>query len=290
MNTMGSLSREERSALRQVQTHMREVMRAQQGVVEQLGTVDVYFHPTNPDPYLNCVTPHRGVAWVRRDDLNHAFAGLERLGRVPRLVFQDALFPAAFQQQLRLMGLSPEDQRTVLVYRPLYGPLMPDETPRERVPDRFDPAVSTSLATTQHELAVWMRVFRAGYYNTELLAVDPDIVKPLVIAALRGEKVFVMANYELAPLGAARLGLRNNTAEIEAVVTAPLWHGMGLESALIGTSVHMALERGANTVFSVAPPGDFIRLYRNLGFVELTHVLTYWLSEDQARWTDKGEE
>jgi GNAT superfamily N-acetyltransferase len=167
---------------------------------------------------------------------------------------------------------------------------MPDETPRERVPDRFDPAVSTSLATTQQELAVWMRVFRAGYYNTELLAVDPDIVKPLVIAALRGEKAFVTANYELAPLGAARLGLRNNTAEIEAVVTAPLWHGMGLESALIGTSVHTALERGASTVFSVAPPGDFIRLYRNLGFIELTQVLTYWLSEDRARRTDKGEE
>jgi hypothetical protein len=156
MNTMGSLSREERSALRQVQAHMREVMRAQQGVVEQLGTVDVYFHPTNPDPYLNCVMPHRGVAWVRREDLNHAFAGLERLGRVPRLVFQDALFPTAFQQQLRLMGLTLEDRRTVLVYRPLYGPLMPDETPRERAPDRFDPAVSTSLATTQQELAVWM--------------------------------------------------------------------------------------------------------------------------------------
>jgi GNAT superfamily N-acetyltransferase len=288
MNTMDSLNREERLTLRQIQTHMRDVIRAQQGVVEQIGTVDVYFHPTNPDPYLNCVIPHRGVAWVRRDDLNHAFAGLERLGRIPRLVFQDALFPAAFQQQLTLMGLTLEDQRTVLVYRPLFGPLMPDETPRERVPDSFDPAVSVSLATTQQEIAVWLRVFRAGYYNTELLAVDPDIVKPLVMAALRGEKVFVMANYEQAPLGAARLGLRNNTAEIEAVVTAPLWHGMGLEPALIGMSVHTALARGANIVFTVAPPGDFNRLYRNLGFVELTHVLTFWLSDDQARRTIKG--
>lgn len=286
---MDSLNREERLTLRQIQTHMRDVMRAQQGVVEQIGTVDVYFHPTNPDPYLNCVTPHRGVAWVRRDDLNHAFAGLERLGRVPRLVFQDALFPAAFQQQLSLMGLSQEDRRTVLVYRPLYGPLMPDETPRERVPDSFNPAVSVSLATTQQELAVWLRVFRAGYYNTELLAVDPDIVKPLVIAALRGEKVFVMANYEQAPLGAARVGLHHDTAEIEAVVTAPLWHGMGLEPALIGMSVHTALARGANIVFCVAPPQDFIRLYRNLGFVELTHVLTFWLSENQDRRTIKGE-
>jgi GNAT superfamily N-acetyltransferase len=291
MSTMGSMSREERLTLRQIQTHMRDVMRAQHGVVEQLGTVDVYFHPTNPDPYLNCAMPHRGVAWVRNDDLDHAFAGLQRLGRTPRLVFQDALYPAAFQQQLTRMGLTLEDQRTVLVYRPLQGPLMPDETPRERVPDSFDPAVSTSVATTQQELAVWLRVFRAGYYNTELLAVDPDIVKPLVMSALRGEKVFVMANYEQAPLGAARLGLRNDTAEIEAVVTAPLWHGMGLEPALIGTAVHTALARGTNTIFSVAPPGDFIRLYRNLGFVELTRVLTFWLSEgEEARPIVKGEQ
>jgi GNAT superfamily N-acetyltransferase len=287
---MSLLNREERLTLRQIQMHMREAMSAQQTVIEQLGTVDVYFHPTNPDPFLNCVMPHRGVAWVRRDDLNNAFAGLERLGRIPRLVFQDALFPAAFQQQLGLMGLTLEDQRTVLVYRPLYGPPLPDETPRGRVTDHFAPAVAASIATTQQELAVWLRVFRAGYYNTELLAVDPDVVKPLVIAALHGEKIFVLAHYEQAPLGAARVGVRDMTAEIEAVVTAPLWHGMGLELALVSTAAQAALDRGVNVIFTVAPPGDSAQLYQNLGFVELTHVLTFWLEEDQARRTKKTEE
>jgi GNAT superfamily N-acetyltransferase len=268
---------------------MHELVHAQHAVVEQLGTVDVYFHPTNPDPYLNCVTPHRGVAWVRRDDLNQAFAGLERLGRIPRLMFQDALFPAAFQQQLRLMGLTLEDQRTILVYRPLYGPFLSGETPRGRVPEAFDPAVSISIPRTAQELAVWLRVFRAGYYNTELLAVDPTIVGHLVVAAGQGEKVFVMANYEHAPLGAARLDVRDATAEIEAVVTAPLWHGMGLESALVTAAVQTVMARGVDIIFAVAPAGDFARLYSHLGFVELTHVLTFWLAEDQVRRKTKNK-
>jgi ribosomal protein S18 acetylase RimI-like enzyme len=284
MGMMGSpLNREERATLRHIQTHMREAIRAQQTIVEQLGTVDVYFHPSNPDPFLNCVTPHRGVAWVRRDDLSTAFAGLERLGRVPRLIFQDALFPAAFQQQLLLMGLTLEVQKTVLVYHPMLGPLMPDETPRERVPEQLDPAISVITPKTEQELAVWLRVFRAGYYNTELLAVDPEVVKPLVAAAQKGDKVFVMANYERTPLGAARLAVYESSAEIEAVVTAPLWHGMGLEAALITMAINSVMERGVNVVFTVAPAGDIGRLYRQMGFVEMTRVLTFWLTEDQDR-------
>jgi GNAT superfamily N-acetyltransferase len=292
MDTMDSLNREERLTLRQIQAHMGETLRAHQAVVEQLGTVDVYFHPSNPDPYLNCVTPHRGVAWVRRDDLNHAFVGLERLGRIPRLTFQDALFPAAFQQQLQLMGLTLEAQRTILAYRPVYGPFLPGETPRGRVPDTFDPAVSISIPRTAQELGVWLRVFRAGYYNTELLAVDPTIVDRLVTAAEGGEKVFVMADYEHTPLGAARLDVRDATAEIEAVVTAPLWHGMGLESALVAAAVQTVMALGVDIIYTVAPPSDFARLYRNLGFVELTHVLTFWLAEDQMRRQarSKGED
>ncbi|RPI95210.1 MAG: GNAT family N-acetyltransferase, partial [Chloroflexi bacterium] len=117
----------------------------------------------------------------------------------------------------------------------------------------------------------------------ELLAVDPDMVRPLVHAAARAEKVFVMAHYERSPLGTARLDVRGHTAEIEAVVTAPLWHGMGLEPALIASAVQKVLARGVDIVFCVTPVEDYARMYRHLGFVELTRVLTYWLAEDQAR-------
>lgn len=276
---MESLNRDERQALRSIQAHMGASMLDAGVVLEQVGTLDVYIHPTNPDPYLNCATPHRGVAWVRRDDLNGAFAGLQHLGRIPRLVFQEALFPQAFQQQLKGMGLTLEHERQVLAYRPVYGPSLPDEEPLGRLPDTLPDNVTTHIATSGSDLAAWLRVFRSGYYQAETLTVDTADVEPLIAAANRGTGLFVIASYRDTPLGAARVGLRRPTAELEAVVTAPLWHGMGLETALIMTATREAMQRGCDTVFTVAQSEDFIRLCRRLGFVEVTRVLTFWLMD-----------
>lgn len=273
---MGALNRTERQTLRRIQAHLRASILDAGVVEEQLGTVDVYFHTTNPDPLLNSVTPHKGVAWVRREDLGAAFEGLLRLGRIPRLVFQDALFPYAFQQQITLMGLTLEDNRTVMGYRPIYGPDLPGEIGLGRLPRSFAPEITTAVAATQADLAVWLRVFRAGYYNTEALTVEPEIIGPLMAASERGDKLFVIASYQQAPLGAARVGLRASTAELEVVVTAPLWHGMGLEEALVATAVTEAMKRGGSSVFTVAPTEELIRMYRRLGFVDLTRVLTFW--------------
>lgn len=278
----GALNRTERQTLRRIQAHLRASILDAGVVMEQLGTVDVYFHTTNPDPLLNSVMPHKGVAWVRREDLSTAFEGLERLGRIPRLVFQDALFPAAFQQQVTLMGLSQEDTRMVMVYRPIQGPGLPDEEALGRLPDSSPEEITTSIPASQHELAVWLRIFRAGYYNTETLTVEPDVVASLVSAAEKGEKLFVLASYRQTPLGAARIGLRGSTAEIEMVVTASLWHGLGLETALIMAAVNTAMQRGCDTVFTVAPTEELIRLYRRMGFSDLTHVLTFWRRNAQA--------
>ncbi len=272
----GALNRTERQTLRRIQAHLRASILDAGVVEEQIGTVDVFFHTSNPDPLLNSVTPHKGVAWVRREDLSTAFEGLVRLGRIPRLVFQDALFPVAFQQQIALMGLTLEDKRMVMGYRPIYGPDLPGEMGLGRLPSSFSPQIATSVAATQADLAVWLRVFRAGYYNTESLTVEPEVVGPLVAAQEKGEKLYVIASYQQAPLGAARVGLRASTAELEVVVTAPLWHGMGLEEALIATAVTEAMKRGGDNVFTVAPTEEFIRLYRRLGFVDLTRVLTFW--------------
>jgi GNAT superfamily N-acetyltransferase len=286
---MQALNREERKTLRLIQTHIRESTRAKHAVIEPLGTVDVHFHPSNLDPYLNCATPHKGVAWVRRDDLYSAFTGLERLGRVPRFVFQDALFPRAFEQQLELMGLTLEEQRVIMVFRPIYGPNLLGETPRGRLPTEFNLGITASVATSQADLAAWLRVFKAGYYNTETLSVNPLDVEPLVQAAERGDKMFVLASYQDTPLGTAQISLRGASAEIETLVTAPLWHGMGLETALITTAVRATLERSCNIIFTVAATDPITRLYRVLGFVDLTHVMTFWQAEEHSHSAPEDE-
>lgn len=273
---MGSLNRDERQTLRSIQEHLRATVIEAQAVTEQLGTVDVFFHLSNPEPRLNCATPHKGVAWIRREDLLDGFAGLERLGRIPRLAFFDALFPIAFQQQLLLMGLGLESEGAVMVYRPMIGPSLPDETPLGRLSEKFDEPITTSVALSRADLSIWLRVFRAGYYNTELLTVEPADIDPLQQASESGKNLFVLASYQGTVLGAARVELRPPTAQLEAIAIAPLWHGMGLESALISTASNTAMDRGCDTIFTVSPQDMLIGLYRRLGFVDLTRMLTFW--------------
>lgn len=279
---MGSLNRDERQTLRSIQEHLRAAILEDQAVTEQLGTVDIFFHLSNPEPRLNCATPHKGVAWIRREDLLDGFAGLERLGRIPRLAFFDALFPIAFQQQLLLLGLSLEADGSVMVYRPMIGPSLPDETPLGRISEKFDAPITTSVASTRAELSVWLRVFRAGYYNTELLTVEPADIDPLEKASNEGKNIFVLASYEGTILGAARVELRPPTAQLDAVATAPLWHGMGLEEALISTASNTAMDRGCDTIFTASPPDSLVGLYRRLGFIDLTRMLTFWRQEKEG--------
>ncbi len=282
---MGVFNRDERQTLRGIQGHVRTVALESRVLVEQVGTVDVYFHPTNPSPYLNCAMPHKGVAWVRREDLLAAFEGLERLGRLPRLVFLDALFPEAFRQQIGLMGLTPEDRRAVMVFHPLLGPDVPGEIPLGRLPETLAPPVTARIAAAEIELATWLRIFRAAYYNAESVMIAPGEIQPLYEAIRKSESAFVIASYEGSPLGAARVGLRPPTAQLEVVATAPLWHGMGLENALIATATRAALDQGCDTIFTIAPPDDQIHTYLRLGFVEVTHILTFWRAEDQLQPT-----
>ena len=252
-------------------------------LVEQLGTVDVYFHPTNPSPYLNCAMPHKGVAWVRREDLLDGFAGLERVGRRPRLVFLDALFPEAFRQQLGLAGLALEDRRAVMVYRPQFGPDLPGEIPLGRLPEVIPPPVTARIAAAEIELATWLRIFRAAYYNAESVMIVPGEIQPLYEAIRTGENVFVIAGYEGSPLGAARVGLRPPTAQLEVVATAPLWQGMGLENALITTATRAAQDQGCDMIFTIAPPDDQLHTFLRLGYVEVTHILTFWHAENEVQ-------
>lgn len=279
---MDLLNRDERQTLRIIQKYMHEsIMRA--GVVfEQVGTVDVYFHVSNPDIHFNCATPHKGVAWVRREDLTNAFAGLERLGRTPRLYFLEALFPQAFKQQIEMMALTLEQRRVMMVYRPLVGPHPTGEKPLGRLPHEIAPPITTAVATERTDLATWLRIFRAGFYNTESLVIQREAVTPLYEAYQNQQSIFVLARYEGTPLGGARLDMHPPTAELSVVTTVPLWHGMGLEPALITTAVQAALAAGCSTIFSTVPMHDFSLLYR-LGFVDLTSVLTFWRAEDYAR-------
>lgn len=280
---MDGLTRQQRQILRRIQAYRQAVLQAADAVVEQLGTVDVVVHPTASEPYLNCVRPHKGVAWVHRDDLRYALTGLARLGRLPRLVYDEALFPPAFEQQLAAMGLTLEQEAVLMVYQPLYGPFPAGETPFGALPEVFPFDVTATLAERFTDLETWLRVFRAGYVTTlEAHEIAPEAVAELQGDVAAGRKLCALAYYQETPLGVACAGRHRDTAALEVIGTAPLWHGMGMEDALITTVVREAERGGATTIFTVQPPGAQLRLFRRLGFVEFTRVLVYRMPGESA--------
>jgi len=157
------------------------------------------------------------------------------------------------------------------------------EVPLGRLPDVIDAPITTAIGTTRADLASWLRIFRAAYYNTETVSVRPEDVDPLLAAVQAGDSLFITAAYEQMPLGAARVALHLPTAELVSVAVAPFWHSMGLEIALITTAVRAALELGSSIIFTIAPPEEYMPLYRRLGFIELANLLNFWQAEEYAR-------
>lgn len=276
---MDVLNRHEREILRRIQPYLHSGLDA--GTVsEQVGTVDVYFHPKTRDSYMNCVTPHKGVTWINRDDLDDGLVALDRLGRTPRLIFQEALFPDGFQQQLRLMGLAFETEQTVMVYQPLVGPAPAGETIFGSLPDALPHDVETVVATTWSQVEMWLQVFYTAYYNSHAPAVEPEVVDALLDEIADGHVFCVQASYQGTPLGVAQIALHDDSAELESIEILPLWHGMGLETGMIMTAVREAQARGYTVVFTVQPPGEIRRLYHRLGFAALSRVLVYKRPDD----------
>ena len=66
-------------------------------------------HPQNTGLHLNCIVSHKGVAWVRREDLLAAFTGMEHLGRIRACCFWMPV-PGGVPAAATLMGLALEEQ------------------------------------------------------------------------------------------------------------------------------------------------------------------------------------
>lgn len=278
---MDTLTRSDRQTLRRIQTYLHAARDAAGVVLEPVGTLDLIHHPTDPNSDLNCATPQTGAAWIRRDDVSAAFARLDALGRVPRLIYHEALSPAAWQPQLESIGLVLERARAVLVYHPVQGPVPVGEVVFGRLPDVLPQDVTVRVAHSTDDLHAWLRICDSEYaHDDDAFNNAPGVVAELLDMAAAGQRLFVTACFQNTPLGAACAGLRDTVAELEAVITAPLWHGMGLEEGLIITATREAAARGCTAVFTVQPPQDAGRIYRRLGFVTLSHMLTFGLPGD----------
>jgi hypothetical protein len=273
---MSTLNRSERQILRAIQEHMHTQYRRAGAAYTQVSTVGIVYHPDNTEPALNLVTPHRGVAWTRREDLQQAFDILSQRGRLPHLQYLKALFPAAFAQQLVLQGLRLERETPVWFYLPFQGPIPEGErlfgwrhdfTPLEHI--------TAQAAATYQDFAVWLRVHQAATYGAEVLEVDPARVAALRKARPVGDYLLLTVASHGAPLAVTEVVFGDLAAQVMPPQVIWPWAGMGLEEALIQCAIELALAQGVQVIYMTGLPDHDPRLYHRLGFVLLTHQLDY---------------
>ena len=264
---MAELNRQKRQVLRYIQEHFN-VTRKRRGVLfEQASTVDIYHHPRNATALYNYITPRRGVAWVPGTDVKVGLDRLAQLERVPRLVLVKGLFPPAFHNQMKKIGLDVETDYPLLTYG-----LIPDcEQVAEDV--RPVPSASRDLAVygvaDQNGVARWISLTQEGR------SPDQTEVRRAWENVLRGFEMYFLVSHDLTLAGGASVILNPPVAQILCADTIMPYRRRGVASAAIRMAVQFAQSRDCSLIFLVGTSEAATRLYRRLGFVDLDYVITY---------------
>jgi hypothetical protein len=258
--SMTKLDRHERQRLRALQEHLvQQSLKAGAEYIE-MSTVAVIYHAQDEAPKHNVVIPHRGVAWTRSDDILTAFSYLENHNRQPHFQFLEKLFPEAFIQQLFLHGIKEETDRQIWLYEPVYGPSLPGETLYGRLsngigrptPIQVRPVLSPEQMTLWREFEEVLGVDLApvqyhrwlGYYNQQVLA-------------------------GLVSVSDA------NATYIKPPHVKTLWHGLGLEKALLNHAVYQSLSDGITMIYTITQDNLSAPILRELGFIPFTRMFSF---------------
>jgi GNAT superfamily N-acetyltransferase len=193
-----------------------------------------------------------------------------------------ALFPEAFARQLHLQGLQKVAETPVWLYMPVQGPVLEGETLWGGIPQDTTPSspIGVQEAVVKRDLAVWLRVHRTILYEVETPNVNPVAAIPLEEDRLRGKSLFLVGSYHQWPMAVTQVLLGDAVAQVvEPAVIWP-WVGLGIEEALIERAINLALARNRQIIYTMGAPEYDPTTYRRLGFIQLTHLMTYSTSPE----------
>jgi hypothetical protein len=256
-----------RRLLRVVSDHLRLTCRDRGAHIAALDLVDVIYHPRNPTPSLNVVTPRRSTAWVAAGYIQPGLTRLRELGRPPRVQYIAGLYPPQFAVVLRDLGLTIEHETPLMIWElpdPLADEMAPEEAPTDTaldLPLPFDLPKGGRIERVDDPDArrLWERVWRGAYYDVYMLGVDetdelpPADPPPTTDAhdsgASRTIHDFIYWHHQ-QPIGAARLIVRPDlgSAHLETLALD--------DTALrdTGTMVALSVDGGSELETDMAMP------------------------------------
>lgn len=251
-----------RSLLRRVDEHDQAVAHEEGAQRHSLNILDVVYHPTNPLPTLNYITPRRGAAWVSTNAVQQGLERLAELGRAPRLLFFEGLMPPVFRQSLAEFGLQWAGESQILATSSLTN--VPPVTP----------TFAAAQATESAALARWWEA------RGDLLAggiqrpPDATIIQRMVRLVEGGQAHYVSVLREGRLAGIASLRIQHDlrSAEINAFHVAH--EDREVASALMRTALGGAAKHECDFVFVAEAMGDKTWL-GEFGFSALGSVVAF---------------
>lgn len=273
-----------RQVLRRFTDHLQHVLLRLGAQQEAHGMVDVFYHPDSAAPALNYITPRRSTAWVGK---NMALPGLERLaalGRVPRFLYIEGLYPPQFGDTLADLGLEPESSKAIMAYVPAgIADQIPPPVGHIALPD----GVTAQCVSDHRAMEHWWYVWRNAHYDVLTLGAEPLLIGRDMAALGLGQQIdFVLYRYGF-PVGVARVSLVEGTAHLLALALLAEMRSPAMLHMLQFSAVKGALEAGAEVVFAPGVDEAERRLTRKLGFVDLGRVVCYAAADDTARGNDE---
>ncbi len=265
---MNALNRQKRLALRDIQEAIEQFSLRQGAHLEHIGVVDIFFHPTNPDPRLNFAIAHKGVAWIPGPNILEALEALGKHHPSGMQVFE-GLFPPQFFSKMGELGLVENAWRAPLL---TYGTL-PDceQQPIDfGMPHPTSPQIAVFEASDENGIHTWSRLC------SDELSDDRSAVNWQNVLA--GYERYFVACDDTSLAGRVALSIKPPFAELRGLFTSAHYRRRGIGASLIRAAVNAAHRAGGTLVFVRAESEASAQLYRHNGFVDLDRIAEYRLA------------
>jgi hypothetical protein len=270
-STTRAAVKESRQTLRTIHNHLQQAHHHTGIVQEDIGLVEVVYHPDTALSVLNYVTPRRSTAWVPAPEVKKGLDRLRSLNRAPRVLYIDELFLPMFAQSLTGLGLQLECEIRLLACKP--GPL-----------DRDDLPAGMRIEQTSGD-SLWQQIKESNRFYALTQGIEP------INTQANGTSAFPVIDLQLRNgaglLGALRISLFGSSAHLLAAVVArdapPDEALVSLYHAALGA----AAEQGCTLVFVTARSGQARALSHRAGFMDAGRLLCY---AEASGETDEGND
>jgi hypothetical protein len=258
-STTRAAVKESRQTLRTIHNHIQQAHHHTGIVQEDIGLVEVVYHPDTTLPVLNYVTPRRSTAWVPAPEVTRGLDRLRALNRTLRVLYVDELFLPMFAQSLTDLGLQLEREIRLLACKP--GLADRAELPAGM---RIEPASDDTL---------WQQIRESGHFNALTQGIEPINTQASGDDAWRTIDLQLRDGSDL--LGAARISLYGSSAHLLAVVVA---RDAPPDEALVSlyrAALKAAAEQSCTLAFVTAPGGQSRAICYRAGFMDAGRLLCY---------------